>query len=94
MKNYVKEKQKGKLYNKDQFGYWEFSPEQYKEREAAENLAKQEQPKKDALAKIAQLEAKITPRRIRELATEEGKQWMLDLEEKIAKQRKKLKKEK
>jgi hypothetical protein len=39
---------------------------------------------------IRDLEAQITPRRIREMATPEGQQWMLDLEAQIAVERAKL----
>ena len=39
---------------------------------------------------IRELEAQITPRRIREMATPEGQQWMLDLEAQIAVERAKL----
>lgn len=43
-----------------------------------------------ALAQIKKLEAEISPRRIREMATPEGQQWMLDLEAQIAVERAKL----
>lgn len=81
-REYVTEKEEGKLYNKDQFGYWEFTPEQYAERAEAEAKHEAEKPRKQALAKIKQLEAEVTQRRLREaVLTAAGKAW-LDAQEK------------
>lgn len=46
--------------------------------------------KKNAMAEIERLEATVTQRRIREMTTDAGKQWMDEVEAKIAEQRSKL----
>lgn len=81
----------GVLYNRDQFGYWEFTPEQYAERAAAEAKHEAEKPRNQALAKIKKLEAEVTERRKREaILTDEGRAWLQAQEQKIQKEREKL----
>lgn len=46
--------------------------------------------KRNALAEIHRLESSVTPRRIREMTTDSGKQWVNNVEELIAIERGKL----
>ena len=45
---------------------------------------------RNALAEIQRLESSVTPRRIREMTTDSGKQWVNNVEELIAIERGKL----
>ena len=45
---------------------------------------------RNAMAEIERLEATVTQRRIRAMTTDAGKQWMEEVEAKIAEQRSKL----
>lgn len=71
---------------------WVDVPDDTTDADTYENgaVVKYVEPTPTVMDQIAALEAQMTPRRIREMATPEGQQWMLDLEAQIAVERAKL----
>ena len=59
-------------------------------RDAEEKAWTDEEPKRNALNEIHRLEGTVTPRRIREMTTDAGKQWVNNVEGLIAIERGKL----
>ena len=66
------------------------SDEEEAQRDAEEKAWTDEEPKRNALNEIHRLEGTVTPRRIREMTTDAGKQWVNNVEGLIAIERGKL----
>ena len=67
-----------------------FTAEEEAEQNELEKVWADGATKRNALAEIRRLEATVTQRRIRDMTTDAGKQWMEDIEAKIATERGKL----
>ena len=63
---------------------------EHDERDVAQAAFDATLPQRTALAEIHRLESSVTPRRIREMTTDAGKQWVNNVEELIAIERGKL----
>ena len=68
----------------------ELSKEENEQRDAEEKAWADGATKRNALAEIHRLEGTVTARRIRDMTTDAGKQWVEDVEAKIATERAKL----
>ena len=66
------------------------TPEEEVIADAEEKADADSKPARVALAKIRQLESTVTPRRIREMTTDDGAKWVDDVEKLIAVERGKL----
>ena len=68
----------------------ELTKEENEQRDAEEKAWADGATKRNALAEIHRLEGTVTPRRIRDMTTDAGKQWVEDVEALIATERAKL----
>ena len=68
----------------------ELTKEENDARDAEEKAWADGATKRNALAEIHRLEGTVTPRRIRDMTTDAGKQWVEDVEALIATERAKL----